>query len=66
MKMLRINQLCKTICVSRATFYRILRNDKTFPKPHQISLNIRAFSESEINQWLESKQSNTGESTNHG
>jgi predicted DNA-binding transcriptional regulator AlpA len=56
MKMLRINQLCERLCVSKATICRILKNDKTFPKPHNISQNIRAFSESETHQWIESKK----------
>lgn len=55
MKLIRKNDVCKKIGISRATLYRILNSDPTFPPPRKISDRISAFCETEINEWIESR-----------
>jgi predicted DNA-binding transcriptional regulator AlpA len=55
MKMIRKNDACKKLGISRATLYRIINRDPTFPSPHKISNSISVFCEHDINEWVESR-----------
>ena len=65
MNLLRINQLCKKLSISRPTLYRIMNSDKSFPKPIALTAGISAFNEMEINDWIELKSKSNNEKDLH-
>lgn len=52
MNLLRVNQVCAKLSVSRPTFYRILKDDKTFPRPIPLTKDINVYNEQEIEEWV--------------
>lgn len=56
MQILKIKQVCKKIGMSRATVYRLLKIDQTFPKPLKLGLAAIGWLESDIEAWLISKK----------
>ncbi|WP_410004074.1 helix-turn-helix transcriptional regulator [Cellvibrio sp. QJXJ] len=61
MNLLRINQLCKKLSVSRPTLYRIMNSDQSFPKPIALTPSINVFNEMEIDNWIELKSTRKNE-----
>lgn len=55
MKLLRVNQICLKLSISRPTFYRILKRDKTFPHAIQLTKDISVFNEEDIDNWIKLK-----------
>jgi prophage regulatory protein len=49
-KLVKIKDLIQTLNISRATIYRLLKEDK-FPKPLKIG-NGTFWRENDINEWL--------------
>lgn len=47
----------KLLGISRSTFYRLLRDDPTFPKPHRFGSRITLFRSDDLDAWLASKAS---------
>lgn len=52
MNLLRINQICQKLSVSRATLHRIMKSDSSFPRPIPITKNLSAFSDEEVENWI--------------
>jgi len=52
MNLLRINQICLKLSISRPTFYRILKQDKTFPRPIPLTKDISAYREEDVDNWI--------------
>ncbi len=48
---LRKIEACKHLKISRATFDRIRRRDKTFPKPRKISPRVNVWVVEELDKW---------------
>jgi predicted DNA-binding transcriptional regulator AlpA len=42
--------------ISRATIWRWVKNDPSFPKPFRLSSAITCWDEGEIRDWVESKK----------
>ena len=55
MNLIKFNDACKKLSVSRASLYRIMRADLSFPRPIKLTVGINVFNESEIEQWIELK-----------
>lgn len=55
MNLLRVNQICKKLSISRPTFYRIKKSDKSFPKPIALTVGVNVFNELEIDNWVNEK-----------
>ncbi|SON54330.1 putative transcriptional regulator [Hartmannibacter diazotrophicus] len=53
-RLLRVENVTTMLNVSRATFYRMLKNDETFPKPVKMG-KLTMFSDAEINDWIGQK-----------
>ena len=53
-RLLRMKQLTSYTSLSRAYIYQKI-NEGTFPPGHMISLGIRAWEKSEIDDWLDKK-----------
>ena len=53
-RMLRMKQLTSYTSLSRAYIYQKI-TEGTFPPGHMISLGIRAWEKSEIDDWLDKK-----------
>lgn len=52
-KLIKITQVCKLLGISRATLWRIIQQDTSFPKKRYISPNRVAFVEAEIHEWIQ-------------
>lgn len=46
---------CKILSISRSTFYRVQKQDATFPKPICVSQKRKAWRQNELEEWLDSK-----------
>lgn len=57
--------MCAKLSISRPTLYRILRSDESFPRPIALTVGISAFSELEINNWIELKSKSNNEKDLH-
>lgn len=57
MQILKIKQVCKKIGMSRATVYRLLKIDPSFPKPLKLAASAIGWLEADIEAWLISKKS---------
>lgn len=55
MNLLRVNQICLKLSISRPTFYRILKKDKTFPPSIPLTKDILVYSEEDIDNWIKLK-----------
>jgi len=53
-RMMRMRQLTEYCALSRAYIFQKI-NEGTFPPGHMISLGIRAWEKSEIDDWLDKK-----------
>lgn len=52
-RLLRLEEVVEKISLSRATIYRRLRTDATFPRPRRCGPNSIRFLEHEIDRWIE-------------
>ena len=50
---LRIKHLCEMLRLSRATIYRLLASDPTFPRPITLSARAVGFLKADADAWLE-------------
>lgn len=51
-KLLRVKEVLSRIGISRATLYRWLEQDQSFPRPVSLGANSICFVEDEINNWI--------------
>jgi prophage regulatory protein len=56
MQILRVHQVSKKIGLSRATIYRLLKIDPTFPKPQKLAISAIGWQEQDIDAWIASKK----------
>lgn len=54
-QILRVPAVLKRIGIGRATLYRWLKEDPTFPQPVKIGSHSVGWVEAEINAWLEAR-----------
>lgn len=54
-QILRVPAVLKRIGIGRATLYRWLKEDPTFPRPVKIGSHSVGWIEAEINSWLEAR-----------
>jgi predicted DNA-binding transcriptional regulator AlpA len=53
---IRLPQVCTLTSASRATVWRWVNNDGTFPKPFHLSPGITCWDEVELLAWIASKK----------
>ena len=53
---IRLPRVCDLTGISRATAWRKVKSDPTFPKPFHLSTAITCWDEGEIVNWIESKK----------
>lgn len=53
---LRFPHLAATLGISRATIYRLLKSDPTFPRPVTLSARAVGFFKVEVESWLEQRR----------
>ena len=58
MNIIRVDNLCKILCASRSTIYRLIK-DGELPPRVTISPRIKGWLKSDIQQWLEDRQYKT-------
>ena len=51
-KLLRVKEVLSRIGISRATLYRWLGQDQSFPRPISLGVNSICFIEEEVNNWI--------------
>lgn len=56
MQLIKLNQVMEKTTLSKSTIYRLIKT-ADFPKPKKLSLRAVAWLESEINEWIESRNS---------
>ena len=56
-QIIRINQLCKILCVSKSTLWR-MRRDGELPEPINLSNRLVGWEKSTIESWLRERSSN--------
>jgi prophage regulatory protein len=54
-KAIRLPRVCELTGASRATIWRWVQNDPTFPRRFRLSAGIVCWSEDEILNWIEAK-----------
>lgn len=54
LKLLKINEVCKLVGVSRGHVYVLMR-DHNFPRPVELSARSRAWRLDAIEQWIEAR-----------
>lgn len=52
-KLLSIKEIMEMFGISKSTFYRLVRNDPTFPKPVSLGDRRQAFKSSDIDAWVD-------------
>ena len=52
---IRLPRVCELTSASRATIWRLVKSDQTFPKPFHISAAITCWHEGEIIDWVSKK-----------
>ena len=52
-RLLRLEQVIEKTSMSRASVYRRLKDDTTFPRPRRCGPNSIRFLEHEIDRWIE-------------
>lgn len=52
---LRPMQVCKILGISKATFWRLAKDDETFPKVFKLGPSASAVSSADLNRWLKAK-----------
>jgi predicted DNA-binding transcriptional regulator AlpA len=57
---IRLPRVLDLTSVSRATIWRWVKSDQTFPKPFNLSPGITVWDEGELLDWIESKKSERG------
>ena len=55
LKAIRVPRVCELTGASRATIWRLVHSDQTFPKPFKISAAITCWHEEEVVEWVRSK-----------
>ncbi|GGO81946.1 hypothetical protein GCM10011348_22130 [Marinobacterium nitratireducens] len=55
-QILRPTHAANFISVSRATLYRIAKNDPTFPRKIRIGERCVGYRESDLSKWLEARE----------
>ncbi|HUX30536.1 MAG TPA: AlpA family phage regulatory protein [Thiobacillus sp.] len=53
---IRLPRVCEITASSKATTWRRVQSDPTFPKPFRLSPGVTVWDEAEIIFWLESKK----------
>jgi predicted DNA-binding transcriptional regulator AlpA len=53
---IRLPRVCDLISSSRATVWRLVKKDPTFPKPFRLSEAITCWDEDELSAWLDAKK----------
>jgi predicted DNA-binding transcriptional regulator AlpA len=57
---IRLPRVCDLTGASRATVWRKVKDDATFPKPFHLSTAITCWDEGEVLHWIESKKAERG------
>ena len=52
----RLPRVCELTGVSRATIWRWVKNDQSFPQPFSLSEGVTVWYEGEVLQWLDEKK----------
>ena len=52
----RLPRVCDLTGVSRASIWRWVKSDPTFPRPFHLSEAITCWDEAEVQQWIASKK----------
>jgi predicted DNA-binding transcriptional regulator AlpA len=69
---IRIPEVCRLTGVSRATIWRLIDRDPTFPRPFYLSSAITVWDEAEVFSWIGAKKNGQratglgGEGSQHG
>lgn len=59
---IRLPRVCEITASSKATTWRRVQLDPSFPKPFRLSPGVTVWDEAEILAWLESKKAQRGAS----
>lgn len=68
-KIVRINEVAKKLGLSRATIWRRIKDDETFPQPVRLGFSQRSavgLLETEVNCWLKKSAQNRHKKANKG
>jgi len=57
---LRLIDVTKAVGVSRATVWRWVQSDPTFPKPFKLNGSVTVWDEAEVHGWLQAKMAERG------
>lgn len=53
---IRLPRVCELTASSRATTWRRVQQDPTFPRPFKLSPGVTAWDEAEVVAWIEAKK----------
>ncbi|MGO8798693.1 MAG: helix-turn-helix transcriptional regulator [Roseiarcus sp.] len=53
---IRLPEVCRLTGVSRATVWRMIKRDPSFPQPFNLSSAITAWDENEVFSWIAAKK----------
>lgn len=59
-RFLRTAEVIARFGIHPSTFWRLRQRDSTFPRPYRIGLRAIGWSESEVQQWLDSQHNANG------
>jgi predicted DNA-binding transcriptional regulator AlpA len=59
LRAVRLPRVCDLTGASRATIWRKVKEDASFPRPFKLSPAITVWDEAEVLQWLTSKKAET-------
>jgi prophage regulatory protein len=64
LKLLRLAEVCNRVPYARSTIYQLIAQGK-FPKPISLGAHARAWLESEIDAWIETRIASPGAGHRH-
>ena len=58
---IRLPRVCDLTGVSRATVWRWVKTDQSFPKPFSLSPGVTVWDEQELFDWIEAQKAKRGQ-----
>jgi prophage regulatory protein len=53
---IRLPEVCRLTGVSRATIWRLIKSDPSFPRPFPLSAGVTCWAEDEVFSWIAAKK----------